>query len=111
MNEVKDNGKHQACIDECNQCAQSCLECMNLCLAEPDASERKKCISKLNECACICKETSTFMSLNSVHSVELRNLCALICDECAQECEMFQDNHCVKCAEECDKCANECQST
>lgn len=103
-------GKYQACIDECSQCAQACVECMNLCLNEPDAAERKKCISKLHECACICKEAAFFMTMDSRHAADLCKLCALICEECGQECEMFQDDHCIKCAEVCDKCANDCQS-
>lgn len=103
-------GKYQGCIDECNQCAQACAECMNLCLKEPDAAERKKCISKLQECACICKVAVSFMTMDSRHAADLCKLCALICEECGQECEMFQDDHCIKCAEVCDKCANDCQS-
>lgn len=45
--------KYQKCIDECNRYAQACIECMNLCLNEPDVSARINCISTLNECACI----------------------------------------------------------
>lgn len=102
--------KYQKCIDECNRCAQACMECMQMCLNEPDANARIKCIAKLNECISICHEAAKFMIMNSTHAIELCKLCALICDECGQECEMFKDDHCVKCAEECDKCAVECQS-
>ncbi|OSB07428.1 four-helix bundle copper-binding protein, partial [Clostridium botulinum] len=27
-----------------------------------------------------------------------------------QECEMFKDDHCQKCAQECHTCANECRN-
>lgn len=36
-------------------------------------------------------------------------MCATICDKCSQECGMFKDEHCTKCAEECKKCADECK--
>jgi hypothetical protein len=82
---------------------------MSLCLNEPDVGARKKCISTLHECACICKEASSFMSMNAMHAMDLCKLCGTICDECAQECGMFKDDHCQKCAAECKDCANECK--
>ncbi|WP_444645081.1 four-helix bundle copper-binding protein [Caproiciproducens sp. R1] len=110
MGIVNMNNKNQTCIDQCNKCAQACLECMKMCLDEPDAANRKKCIAKLYECACICREASSFMAVDSCHAMELCKLCAMICNECAQECGAFKDDHCAKCAAECKKCVRECQS-
>lgn len=102
------NDKNQMCIDSCNRCAQACMECMMMCLNEPDASSRVKCISTLHECVCICKETSSFMSMNARHAMDLCKLCGIICSECAQECDIFSDDHCQKCAAECTSCAKVC---
>lgn len=102
--------KYQKCIDACNRCAQACIECMGMCLNEPDVIARKNCIATLNECACICKEASSFMSMDAKHAADLCKLCETICNECAQECGMFKDDHCKKCAAECQSCANECKA-
>ena len=67
--------KYQKCIDTCNRCAQACIECMGMCLNEPDVSARKKCIYTLHECACACKEASSFMSMDAVHAANLCKLC------------------------------------
>lgn len=101
---------NQTCINECTKCAQACLECFTLCLNEPDVQDRKNCISMLMECACICKEAAAFMSMNAQHSKDLCTLCAAICKKCAQECGMFQDEHCKECANICNTCATECEN-
>jgi len=104
--------KFQPCIDECNKCAQACHECFTACLNEPDVAARKKCISIsiLTECACMCQMSSAMMSMNGQFTKEHCQLCATVCDKCAQECEMFKDDHCKKCAQECKKCATECKN-
>ena len=84
------------------------MECMKMCLNEPDVSARKNCIAMLNECACICKLAASFMAGDAKYAMDLCKLCSTICDDCAKECDMFDDDHCPKCAEECRKCANEC---
>lgn len=105
----KATDKYQKCIDACNRCAQACIECMKMCVNETNVSARGKCIAKLNECACICKEASSFMSMDAQHAMDLCKLCEVICNECANECDMFKDDHCKKCATECRSCANECK--
>ena len=100
--------KYQKCIDACNRCAQACHECVGACLNEPDVAARKKCIGTLMECACICKEASGFMAMDAQYAKDVCRLCAVICTQCAKECQMFKDGHCVKCANECTACAKEC---
>lgn len=102
--------RYQKCIDSCNRCSQACLECLKLCLNEPDVGARKNCIASLQECACICREASSFMGMEAPHAAKLCRLCETICSACAQECGMFQDSHCKKCADECNSCADVCKS-
>ncbi|MCW6076570.1 four-helix bundle copper-binding protein [Clostridium sporogenes] len=102
--------KFQKCIDECNKCAQACYECFKACLNEPDVNARKNCIGILAECAQMCQMSSSMMSMDGEFTKEHCQLCATICDKCAQECEMFKDDHCQKCAQECHICANECRN-
>ncbi len=72
--------------------------------------QEKNCIKILVECAQMCEMSSGIMSMNGQFAKEHCQLCATICDKCAQECEMFKDDHCQKCAQECHTCANECRN-
>lgn len=101
--------KMQDCIDACSKCTQACYECFTACLDESDANERINCISILIECAMMCQMSVATMSMGGRFSVEHCQLCAQICDKCAQECAMFKDGYCQKCAEICRMCADECR--
>jgi len=101
--------KYQKCIDACAKCAQACFECLKACLNEPDAAARKGCIGMLLECALICQQAVAYMSMDAQYAKDLCKLCATICDKCAQDCDMFKDDHCKKCADICRQCANECR--
>ncbi|QJW48244.1 four-helix bundle copper-binding protein [bacterium BFN5] len=63
----------------------------------------------LVECAMMCQMSVSMMSMSGKFSKEHCELCAKICDTCAQECAMFKDEHCQKCAEVCRVCAQECR--
>lgn len=101
--------KHQVCIDACAKCAQACYECFEACLTEPDLNARKNCVDILVDCAMTCQAAVAMMSKSGRFSKEHCELCAKICDKCAQECAMFKDDHCQKCAEICRECAEECR--
>lgn len=70
---------------------------------------KKDCISSLVECAQMCQMSAAMMAMEGKFSKEHCQLCATICDKCAEGCEMFKDEHCQKCAQECRKCADECR--
>ena len=100
---------YQKCIDACNRCAQACYECFEACLNEADVQARTKCIKMLAECAQMCQMSATGMASNGMFVKEHCGLCAIVCDACAQECNMFKDQHCKQCAQECRTCAQECK--
>lgn len=100
--------KYQKCIDACAKCAQACFECLKACMNESDAAARKACMGMLLECALICQQAVAYMSMDAQYAMDLCKLCAAICDKCAQECDMFKDDHCKKCTDICRQCANEC---
>ena len=102
--------RFQSCIDECNKCSQSCYQCLDLCMSEPDANSRKNCMKLLVECARMCEMSSEIMSINGEFSTAHCGLCATICDRCAEECSKFKDTHCKDCAQECSTCADECRN-
>ncbi|SDJ14418.1 four-helix bundle copper-binding protein [Alteribacillus bidgolensis] len=99
----------QTCINACNQCMQACEECLTSCFKEPDVQARAHCINMLRDCADICAMASQWMSRGSMYGKQFCQLCATICDDCATECEKFQDAHCQECAKFCRQCAEECR--
>ena len=101
--------KFQACIDACTKCTQACYECFHACLNEPDLNARKNCVSILVECAMMCQMSVGTMAMNGTFSKEHCELCAKVCEKCAEECAMFKDDHRQKCAEICRMCAEECR--
>lgn len=75
-----------------------------------EVQERVNCIKALNDYAEICKLAIQYMSRNSGFSKEICELCASICEKCAEGCGMFEDDHCKECADICNKCAKECRN-
>lgn len=103
------NQAYLSCIDACTKCAQICEECFALCLEEPDVKMRTVQMKELLDCANICSLSACAMSRRSHHSKDFCNLCATICDRCAQECASLNDSHSQQCAEVCRSCADECR--
>lgn len=100
---------HQVCIDACTKCAQICQECFNMCLQEADVKQRTNCIKTLQDCAGACELAVCIMSRSTGNIKEVCNFCAIICEKCASECDMFKDQHCPTCADTCRQCASECR--
>lgn len=103
------NMQYQTCIDACNKCSQLCYECFRLCLTEPDVKAREHCITDLVDCAQICATAASSMAMRGHHVDQICSLCATICDECANECSKFSDQHSKMCADTCRQCASECR--
>ncbi len=106
---TKRTDEMQDCIDACMDCSQACYECFSECLNEPDLNARKGCVSMLIECAKMCEMSVAIMSIGGQFSKEHCNLCATVCEKCADECAMFKDTHCQKCSDICHACADECK--
>lgn len=104
------NQEYQSCMDALNKCAQICGECYSLCLQQSHLGDRSNCINALMDCSEICMTTASFISRRSKHIKEISNLCADICEKCANECSSFSDQHNQMCADTCRQCASECRS-
>lgn len=70
-------------------------------------SKYQTCIDECNRCAQACYEC--FKACLNEADVNARKNCISMLVECAQECEMFNDDHCKQCASECRTCAEECK--
>lgn len=99
----------QSCIQACYACAQACDTCAAACLEEPDPATMARCIALDDECAAMCRLAAQSMSRSSDHAQQVCQLCADICDACADECARHQHQHCQDCAAACRRCADQCR--
>lgn len=100
--------RYQHCIDECNNCATLCNHCAVECLHEND-EQLTRCIQLDMECAVICRSAAEIMTLGSMYSEKIGEVCADVCNACAAECEKHSHmEHCRQCAEACRRCADAC---
>lgn len=101
---------YQTCIDACLSCAAACDHCMAACLHEEDVEMMALCIQLDIECSTICKAAVQLMQLQSNHANAICQLCADVCNACAEECSKHDNRHCKDCAAACHDCAAECMS-
>ncbi len=131
---ILQNTKWQSCIDACMHCAEVCEFCATsdvkelgqtlVQVAEEAATAgaasstdviqdivkmMASCAHINRECAAVCWTSAALMSMDSQFVKQFCNLCADICDACAQECERHDIDHCKRCARACRICAEECR--
>ena len=106
---MKEGNPNQSCIDSCNKCVQICEECFTMCLNEEDVKERIHCIKSLQDCAEVCSLAVKVMARDSHMTYDLCRFCAKVCEDCAEHCGKFEDEHCQICAKTCRECAEECR--
>lgn len=98
---------YQSCIDACVACAEACDHCAEACERE-DPKMMARCISLNRDCAAMCRLAADFMVRNSEFVDLICQDCAEICEVCSDECATHDQEHCQDCAEACLKCAEEC---
>jgi hypothetical protein len=105
-----------ACIDACNDCAQSCTACADADLAEAEVQTLTRCIRLDLDCADICAATMRVLTRQTAFDVtvarSLLQACAIVCKTCGDECEHHAAHgmeHCRICAEACRRCEQACQ--
>lgn len=101
--------RYASCIDACVKCALACHHCSAACLKEDDVSHMARCISLDMDCAAFCELTAAAMARESVNAKAFCQVCADVCDTCADECAQHKTDHCQACAEACRSCAHECR--
>jgi hypothetical protein len=76
---------------------------------EEDIQMMARCIQLDMECSAICYGAAKLMSLDSEKVTAICSICADICEACATECGMHDNDHCRQCMYACSACANECR--
>ena len=102
-------------IDMLVDCANTCTQCADACLAEGDP-DLARCIRRNLDCADICNTTSRVVSRQTEYDADvtrpLLEACIAACRSCGDECERHADHmeHCRICAEQCRSCEEACRS-
>jgi hypothetical protein len=91
------------CYHVCTETSQHCLK-MGGKHAEPEH------LNLMMDCAKICLTTADFLMRNSRNSSALGDLCARICEACADDCQKLDGEEMKRCAEVCRTCATTCRA-
>ena len=110
---ITQNGNSlEKCIRDCLACYQECLSCIPHCLSLGGKHTDPSHITLMMECAEICNTSATMMQLKGQFAFEHCQLCAKVCEACAQSCSQIdpEDSMMQKCADMCLRCAESCRS-
>lgn len=98
----------QACIDDCLQCHERCLQdAMNHCLESGGAHVEPEHFRLMMNCAEMCRTAAHFMLSSSSLHAKVCATCADVCEACARSCEQLDDMS--ACAAACRRCAASCR--
>ena len=98
------------CADLCQATHRACLETMLYCLGRGGAHADADHIRLLADCAQMCQTAADFMLRQSPLHGAVCSVCAEVCDQCAVECDAFEDEGLEACARLCRQCAASCES-
>lgn len=99
----------QECLKALGQCLVACNTCYIECLKEEDINHMRECIKLDRQCAMIVSLTMKTIELEGSFIKETCELCAMVCNQCAKECEKHDHPHCKECAQACKVCAAACR--
>lgn len=107
---MHNTSKMQACIQECTNCSQVCLENVQHCLEKGGKHAEPQHIRLLLDCAEICQTSANIMIRGSDLHGQVCGVCADACRACARSCEAFADDaEMQRCAETCHRCEQSCR--
>lgn len=105
-----------ATIEALIECANTCTQCADACLAEKDVQAMVKCIRLDLDCADLCVAASRVISRQTEYDATVTRpvlqACIEVCASCAEECDDHGEHmaHCKICGESCRRCAKACRS-
>lgn len=106
-NEKQSDSKMDQGIQNCLNCFKVCEETLSRCLTANNHKDSNHLIL-LKTCAEICNTSAKFMMMNSKFHPLTCDVCSKVCLECAESCEVTEDDSMKDCVEACRKCAESC---
>src|SRR5690242_15410724 len=101
----------QECITACWSCRNECQTTLfNYCIQKSGEHTQQKHIKLMVDCIQICQIAADFMTRNSSLHKNVCEICALICEACAESCAQIKDPEMQKCADACYHCAQICRA-
>lgn len=101
---------HSDLVNTLQNCAASCNHTLSEVIKMPDARNRQRQIQLLHDCSRICESQASYTVMNSPFAKQHANMCAMVCEECANECDKFNDPISQHCAQMCEECAIACRA-
>jgi hypothetical protein len=95
------------CIENCNQASEVSEWCADRCLG---SEEMEQCARLCRDVADLTSLHARFMARDSYYSPVLAEACAGACEECAEECERHDAEHCQVTAGVLRECAESCRN-
>ena len=96
------------CIQNCYTAATAAENCADQCAGEGE--EMARCLRLCRDVADATTLHARFMARSSDYSGQLAELCAQACEDCADECEQHDHDHCQICADALRQCAESCRN-
>ena len=94
------------CIEACRKCIADCQYCL---LQMSGRESKNDCPLCCILCIESCSAALQFLMADSQYAKEYCNICAKVCQWCAEQCAQHDHKHCEDCANSCVKCMEECQ--
>lgn len=95
-------------VHRLGECIYMCNMCFDACLKEDDVAMMAGCIRLDKECAAICGAALQNVYGDNWYRKDMLKLCRKVCEDCAEECGKFTQDHCRRCAKACQDCADAC---
>jgi hypothetical protein len=100
----------RACIRNCSDCHDTCLETIQHCLHMGGRHVEANHIRLMADCVQICQASRDFLLRGShLHHV-VCGVCAQVCELCAFDCDKLNDDEKMRaCAQTCRRCSASCR--
>lgn len=107
--EVLNTDEVRECLRDSLDCYQTCTETIARCLITGGKHAAYEHLNLLMDCAKICNTNADFIIRNSPYYPQTCGITADICDECADNCDRFDEDFMKECSAVCRRCAESCR--
>ena len=106
------NAQHmQECIKNCWDCRNECQKTLfTHCLSMGGEHVKEEHVKLMSDCIQICQIAADFMTRHSSFHKNICDVCAKICNACAESCAGLKGDEMQQCADICRRCAESCRN-